>query len=301
VPNDIPSRFPRNDYEAVAELDIAPAGHRTRRHSSGLDRGTKRLAIIAGGIGGGLLVIVGAWSLAGHRDHAVPVLEGSNGPVRVKPDNPGGMQVTGADETILSGSSGKESEALAPPPEAPEPKALQAQREAEQAKPVSPAPTPKTLPPAAAAPSGALPPVAATKPVAVPPERTGVTAHQLTAKKLPSPAHPATVQPAVSPPKPGSVSHGPVAAAGPGHPPSHSNEVQLAALQSEEAAKTEWGRLAKRMPDLFNGRHPVVVRAERDGHVYWRLRMGGFGDAGQATQFCEHVRAKGAGCSVVSF
>jgi len=51
VPSEIPSRFPRNGYEPVEELDIPPTGHRIRRRSSGLDRGTRRLAVIAGGIG----------------------------------------------------------------------------------------------------------------------------------------------------------------------------------------------------------------------------------------------------------
>ena len=314
MPNEMPSRFARNDYEAVAELDIPPTGHRTRRRSSGLDRGTRRLAIIAGGIGGGLVLIVGAWSLSGHRTHAVPVLEAPNGPVRVKPDNPGGMQVTGADETILSGTSGKESEALAPPPEAPEPKALQAGREAEQPKPASPPPTAKASPgpSATAAPRVAPPGVLPTKPVPLPPARTAAAARQLAAttvsapKALSSapsaaPLHSGLAQPAAAPTKPDAASRSPAVAAVPAPPAGRSNEVQLAALQSEEAAKSEWGRLAKRMPNLFNGRHPLVVRAEHDGHVYWRLRMGGFGDASQATQFCEHVRAEGSGCSVASF
>jgi hypothetical protein len=55
------------------------------------------------------------------------------------------------------------------------------------------------------------------------------------------------------------------------------------------------------MPDLLGRHRPVVVRAEHDGQVIWRLRTGGFGDAGQASAFCEHVRAKGGGCAVASF
>lgn len=261
-----------------------------------------------------MVLIVGAWSLAGHGNHAVPVLEAPNGPVRVKPVNPGGMQVAGADETILSGASGKESAALAPPPEAPEPKALQAQRQGDQTKPLPSSPTPKAspLPTVAAAPSVAVPAVPQTKPAPTPPVRTAATAHQTAATTVPvtkapsstlpaAPPHSAMAQPAASPTKPATGSHGQAVAGATGHSAGHASEVQLAALQSEEAAKTEWGRLAKRMPDLFNGRHPAVVRAEHDGHVYWRLRTGGFGDASQATQFCEHVRAKGSGCSVASF
>jgi hypothetical protein len=300
VPSDIPSRFPREDYERVAELDIPPTGHRIRRQSSGLDAGTKRLAIIASAIGGVLVLIVGAWSIAGHRTHAIPVLQAQSGPLRVKPDNPGGMQVTGADETILSGSSGKESEALAPPPEAPEPKALQAQREAEQARPAPSSPAVSTPgisppPPATSAPNVMVTSVPASPMHAVAMGRESGTLRPPQAKALPPVAtHPAPPAKIATMSRTVAPEH-PAIAAGRG------SEVQLAALRSEEAAKTEWERLARRMPDLFNGRHPLVIRTEHDGRTYWRLRTGGFGDLSQATQFCEHVRAKGGGCSVASF
>jgi cell division septation protein DedD len=77
--------------------------------------------------------------------------------------------------------------------------------------------------------------------------------------------------------------------------------VQLAALSSEDAARTEWTRLEKRMPDLFNSRQPAVSKFEREGKTFWRLRTGGFSDIAQATAFCEQVRAKGNGCSIAAF
>ncbi len=77
--------------------------------------------------------------------------------------------------------------------------------------------------------------------------------------------------------------------------------VQLAALSSEQAARDEWQRMTKRMPDLLGGRQPTYSRVEHDGHTFWRLRTAGFSDLAQAKAFCERVRAKGTGCAVADF
>ena len=77
--------------------------------------------------------------------------------------------------------------------------------------------------------------------------------------------------------------------------------VQLAALTSEESARTEWAQLTKKMPDLMNGRQPSYSRTEREGRTFWRVRTSGFADMAEARGFCDRVRAKGASCSVADF
>ena len=77
--------------------------------------------------------------------------------------------------------------------------------------------------------------------------------------------------------------------------------VQLAALDSEDGARTEWARLQKRYPDLLGNRQPTIQRADKDGRAIWRIRTGGFADIADASSFCAKVRARGAGCSLATF
>jgi cell division septation protein DedD len=126
-----------------------------------------------------------------------------------------------------------------------------------------------------------------------------------------SPAAPAAVAPPVAPPLPPAAKPPAVAAAAappplppaakPAAVPAGKAMVQLAALGTEELARNEWQLLARKMPDLLNGRQPNFSRIERDGHTFWRVRTAGFADAAQARAFCEQVRAKGGGCSVAEF
>ncbi len=236
-----------------------------QRRAAGMDPATRRLAIFAGGIGGALLLLVGVWSFTGHRHGGVPVIEADSRPLRVKPANPGGLQIAGANDSILSGDRDSKV-AMAPPPEAPEPQALKAE---EKATAAAAPPAPVATPPAA------LTPVEPPGPA-------------------PSAAQPATPKPAVAavrPPPPA-----PVAA-----PKASGTFVQLAALESEEAAKAEWRRLEHRYHDLLGGHAPTFSRTEHAGKTYWRVRTGGFPDTAEAVLFCERIKAKGGGCSVASF
>jgi hypothetical protein len=268
------------------ELDIpmpamTPSYRVAPRRRPEMDPATKRLATFAGVIGGALILLVGVWSFTGHRHSAgVPLIAADTHPLRVKPADPGGMQVDGADQSILSGESEGKS-VIAPGPETPAPQALQAEDHTGPATP--PAVLPSAAPP---------PPAAAT-----------------TAAESPKPAAPAAaakptrLATAAAPGEKPAASPRPVAAAAPSAPAAATAHpgsvmVQLAALETEDAAKTEWQRLEHKYGDLLAGHEPTIMRTEHAGKTFWRLRTSGFTASTDAVMFCERVKAKGGGCAV---
>jgi hypothetical protein len=232
-----------------------------RVNRQGLDPMTRRLMLIAGGLTGALMVIVLLWSSVGQPSNEVPVVQADARPLRVKPDNPGGMQITGINADI-SGQADGPGGTLAPAPEVPDPQAL-----AHQAPPAAKRPLQVTN-------------------IAAPPPAP--------------PAGQASPEPAATLPATAPQRH-PVPAQGSNPSPPGRREVQLAALSSEAAAREEWDHLVQRMPGLFASRQPIVTRVDHDRHPLWRLRVGGFTTETAAGQFCQEVRAKGGGCAVAAF
>jgi hypothetical protein len=254
------------------DISIPRPTYRVPRHSGGMDPATLKLALIAAGIGGTLLVAIAGWTLLSHRGHGVPVVQADSSPLRVKPVNPGGLQVAGAGNDIFSGGSDTDVEKLAPPPETPDPQGL-------RAPPPKPAPAPVAV-------SQHLPepaPAVAARPPAPPVAPVSAASKPAIAAMAP-PARPATAATAAVHEVGGKGA-----------------VVQLAALSSEQAARAEWERLVKRWPELFGGHQPAFSRIEHDGQTFWRVRASGFDGVAQATTFCEHLRAKGGGCSVADF
>jgi hypothetical protein len=223
-----------------------------------MDRGTKYLLGAAAGLGGLLLAGMVGWALTGGHGTAVPVIEADTRPIRVKPENPRGLQVVGADDQV-TGGQGSKTQGMAPAAEVPAPQALRAQ--------MPPQPPPQTRTPAVTPPGDAQAEGAA-----------------------PSP-------PPAAPPRPAA----PVQAARPAVVPATGTVVQLAAVDSEQVAQSEWQRLAKRMPELLGDRRPILQRVEHDGRAVWRVRTGGFADIAEATSFCARVRSKGGSCALGNF
>jgi hypothetical protein len=216
----------------------------------------------------------------------VPVIQAAAGPVKVKPLDPGGLAVNTQTSALLGGGGGAGDTSLAPAPEAPDPAALAAAAQQEQAAQSAPLP--------AAAPAPLPPAPAPAAPVVVPsvPETAAAPAAQETALKVPPPsATSGLVHNLAEEYNPPLAKSG-----GSGHV-----RVQLAALETHEAALREWDHLTRRMPSLFSGRRPILAEAHVNGRTYWRVRTAGFASLSAATRFCDDVRAQGGACTVASF
>eukprot|EP01037_Dinobryon_pediforme_P001851 gene1851-1881_t len=266
---------------------------RDYRGMGGMDANTKRMAIIAGAIGGSLLLLMGVWSLTGHRRTGIPVIEADMRPVRERPVNKGGLAINGADETILSGEAeGKP--VMAPAPEAPAIQALKAKPAPQAAEPAPATVAPRANPVAEASkPAAPAPGAAASAPAAPAPAQV--------APVTPTPVAPTPAAAAIAAAKPVPAAKpaapvAPAAVAGTGK-----IQVQLAALPTEEAANAEWQRLSRRFPDVLGGRSAVFSHTERDGKQFWRIRVTGFTEIGGATAFCDKLRGKGATCVTANF
>lgn len=245
-------------------------------------RSRPRVLVTAGAIAA--LAFAGALALVGTGERTdegdVPVIVADAGPFRVRPADPGGMQVPNQDQLVyqrMAGGgdppAGRRIEVLLPPPEAPLP----------VPRPAPPAPAP------AAAPAEAPPPG---EPVRVPepaPEPAGEPAREAVAP--PAQAGAAAALPLPPPPPPAAAQAAPRAEG--------SVQVQLAAVGTEAAVQSEWNRLRSRMPDLLGDQTLTVSRGDRDGQAFWRVRTGRFADVAAARGFCEQVRARGFTCFVV--
>jgi Flp pilus assembly protein TadD len=157
----------------------------------------------------------------------------------------------------------------------------------------TPAAPPQSVAPAAPPPVALPVPVATasvSQPASAPPP-------QVTQAPPPMPAPPtaAAAPTALQPPAEGSPVPSPSENAAGGKV-----EVQLAGpTPSRDAAEVKWGRLQRQMPDAFAGHQPILAETHGTGRTVWRVRTGGFADAGAASAFCEHVRANGASCTLL--
>jgi cell division septation protein DedD len=216
----------------------------------------------------------------------IPLIRADTRPMKVKPENPGGMQIPDRD-MLIYGQQRPQVEHLLPPPEQPM---------ARPAPPPSPPPPQvQAVAPPAAAPS--VPPEAAAEP--------GPAAPAV----VPSPSPSASAQPALSPAAAAAAQElAPTAAANPAKPvaprAAKGNEgglrLQLGAVRSQTEARGTWERLKHKNADLLGNLSAVAIRADLgDKGVYYRIQAGPVADASTADRICGELRQRRLACVIV--
>ncbi|MBB5693603.1 SPOR domain-containing protein [Muricoccus pecuniae] len=287
--------------------DFTVPSYRVRPQRAGFQVPWRMLALSGAVLGiaaaGGGVV----WGITRAVNRSVPTIEADSRPIRVKPEDPGGLRVANQDERIFDsarrGPAAAAGQArLTPESERPDLAALrQAAARAQQAaaaeaaaRPVLVNPSIATPPPAgaSAAPLAAQPAPAPAQPAATQGAASPQGAQQQAAAAAPQPAPQAPVPSIAPPPMPANA---PAAV----QPRGGRFVVQLGAVTSEEAAQGEWLRLQGRIPELA-GRQPQISRVDRgDLPPLWRIRTSGLPDAKAAEALCASAKSKGAPCAVI--
>jgi len=261
--------------------------------------GGSPLGLIVGVVFGAALAGGAAWfvlkdqavNVAGITENGMRVVKADPSPYKIKPDNPGGLQVENQDKTVYDRVAKADApnrvENLLPPPE-----------------------QPKTPPKVEPKPKPADPPVTVTSPLdekrdelaamIASLEKKDATADKTVIEEGPAMPQPQT-QPASEPkplvPDPPSP---PLAEQTAAAVPGAGLQVQLAAAKSEEGALAEWNRIKTKHPDLVGALTPTVIRADLgERGVFFRLRAGKLPDRAAADSLCTALTADGDACLVV--
>lgn len=260
-------------------------------------RGLGYFTLFVGAAAGIALVGVGVFSYkAGERRGAegvAPVIVAGGGPDKVRPDQPGGMEVPNQDKQIYErlnpdrGQQPSRVERLLPPPEAP----MSPPKQAAAAAPNPPvaAPAPPKVP--ELTPSDSF-----SKPVAPSSSAASRT-------EAPPPPQVTKAAPAVQPaPPPTSAPMPAEVAKAVSTQPSAGGayRVQIAALRTEEDAQKVIARAKKTSGELLSGLTFDVRRADLgERGIYYRVQLGPLADAAAASGLCDKLKDRKLGCLVV--
>lgn len=216
---------------------------------------------------------------------APPLITAEAGPIKIEPENPGGVTVPDQDKLIYERIAGAEPEAteggLAAPPETPQdiPGAEPAGMEAAAA--------PLESPGAAEEGDAALAAEIAT---------AGPSAEQLAAEKA-AKAQAAEITSQIEQIDPGAADAAAVTASA----TAGAFVVQIGAFKDDGEAAGQWQSFKKRNADLTGALKPDIKRVDLAAKgVWYRLRVGPFETRQNAVAFCEVVKTRGGGCNVTA-
>ena len=76
--------------------------------------------------------------------------------------------------------------------------------------------------------------------------------------------------------------------------------VQLGAFDSKSLAESEWLRFEKLLGSILTSKQMIIQKAKSSGKIFYRLRASGFNDISDARQFCTAISDKVACIPVVT-
>jgi len=211
--------------------------------------------------------------------NAPPLIEAEEGPAKVIPDDPGGMDIPNTDKLIYDGMNGNN-------PTEPGIERLLPRAEEPIDRPAS------TEPPAETAPHDrieVLPP-----PLDIVPDAATVASEVTPEAVVPVPVAPSQREaPSILPNVP-AVPVIPVQTSGAGN-----FVVQIAAFRNEPRAEEEFVKLQATYPDLLGSLRSDIARADLgDRGIYYRLRVGPFQTKDAAGALCTRLKGRGQDCIV---
>lgn len=236
------------------------------------------VVLVAGGFAGILWNAYDSGQQSGG-EGVVPLIQAENSPTKVRPAQPGGIDVPNQDkliyERLTPGQTGAAPvERLLPPPESP----------VARPEPPAAAQAPESLlpeiPPDAPAPAATEPepPMVATRPT--PAQVPSETARPAAPAKPPAPRQTASVPP-------------PAAA------PSGGMRIQLGAVRTRDGAQQEWAKLQKAHKDLLGALGLNVTQANLASGTFYRIQAGPVGDQAAANDLCAKLKARNVSCIIV--
>jgi cell division septation protein DedD len=251
-----------------------------------------------------------SWGVGQVPNQVLPVVRAPEGPVKERPENPGGMEVPYQDKLVLNGrmegNGGEAVERLLPPPETPQPPEAAPEAEGQPEAETAVAEPPRLdVAEEAFKPEG--------QSAEAPPAPASEAAPETTAAAAPTPPAPEPVAPKAEAPKPETPKTEPAKAEAtqpapepevkpaptPREAASGAYVMQMASLRSESDAQAAWKRIQAKHVALLEGLKPLVERADLgDRGVFYRLQAGPFPSKATADDLCAQLKAAGQDCLV---
>lgn len=267
------------DQRADDIIEFSEANEAPKKRRGGFVIALMLALLLFGGTGAAIWTVDDWWPVGD--DMEIPLVKANTGPIKVRPEDPGGMTVPNQDKLVYdklgnpSVASGVER--LLPAPETPMPRPARTPRAAQQMPNLEATPAPSAAPPA-------RPPA----PPAPPSNRT------------PTPAEVAAVKPPAAAPKP-PLPAPPVSAKTVPTKGSGKYVVQLLAVRALADAQREWERLKRRNPELLSKLDRSITKADLGAAkgIFYRLRAGPLESEEVARKLCAELAKRKVGCLIV--